>query len=290
MQKAVIPCPPEAFGQYMLKNSPEESDDRLGQGLPVARGAVLVLEADLLLIVVQDVLLPQHAPVKVAGQIGERLFTPAHVLALGDPIPGQRVGESESLLFESGQEPAPEHLGQRLAVEQIMPGPGLPLMTVETATGHHEMHMGMEGQPPGMGVQHAHQPQFTADAPVIAGELVQGGLSHREQGVIEPSLVVPDKPTQLGWQSKGHQIIVHRQQLLPLPLQPLIVGAVLTGRTAAMAAGRIGALGLVTGVTVIAQFAAGRGMTGQDGLQGRIMLRLHPVAVGLQQPVLMLAQ
>lgn len=83
-----------------------------------------------------------------------------------------------------------------------------------------------------MGVQYAHQSKFTADAPVIAGELIQGGLSHRKQGVIEPSLVVPDKPAQLGWQGKGDQVIVHWQQLLSLPLQPLIVGTVLTGHHA----------------------------------------------------------
>lgn len=141
-----------------------------------------------------------------------------------------------------------------------------------------------------MGMQHPHQSQVTADAPVIAGKLVQGGLSHREQGVIEPSLMVPDQSSELGRQGKGHQIIVHRQQLLPLPVQPLVVGAVLTGRTAAMAAGRIGALRLATGVTVIAQFTAGRGMTGQNGLHGRMMFLTHAGAIGLHQRVLMLTQ
>jgi len=161
VQETIIPCPPEALGQHMLEDPPEEPDDWLGQGVPVTRVAVLILQAHLLPIVVQDVLFPQHAPVKVAGQIGERLFTLAHVFALGNPFFGQLVREGEALFLESGQEFAPEHPGQRLAVEQIMPGPGLPLMAVEAAAGHHEMHMGMEGESPGMSVQHPHQSRAT---------------------------------------------------------------------------------------------------------------------------------
>jgi len=96
-------------------------------------------------------------------------------------------------------------------------------------------------------MQYSDQPQLVSQALIVAGKLVQRLLGNLEQGVAGPSQMMPGKASQLGWQGEGHQKIVHRQQLPTLPLQPLTVGAMLTGRATAMAAGGVGGLCLLAG-------------------------------------------
>jgi len=108
--------------------------------------------------------------------------------------------------------------------------------------------------------------------------------------VAGPSEVVPGKAPQLGREGEGYQEIVHRQELLPLPVQPLTVGAVLTGRATAMAAGRVRLLHLLTGATVIADLATVRCVAGQDRLQGGVMLWSQSRPGELLQAGLMIAQ
>jgi len=128
VQEPVFPHPSQPLGQDVLQNPPEEPARRFGQGLPAPGLTVLVAEGDLLTVVIHDVLLPEHTTIQVAGQIGQRLVATADLLALGDPVPGNRCRQGKALLAHPGEEFGAKHGGQGPAVEQVSPGPGVPVM------------------------------------------------------------------------------------------------------------------------------------------------------------------
>jgi len=290
VQKTVFPHPSQPLWQDVLQDSPEESIRRFRQGLPTLGLAVPVAEGHLFAIVGHDIRLPQHPAIEVTGQISQRVISAPDLLTLGDPVLGNGVRQGKALLAHSVEELGAEHPGQSPAIEQVLSGPALPARSGQPAAGDHDVDMGVEGQAPGVGVQHPHQPELVAQALIVAGKLVQGLPGNLEQGVTGPPKMMPGKAPQLDWQGEGHQEIVHRQQFLSLPLQPLAVGAVLTGRATAMAAGRIGLLSLLTGRALIANLAAVRRMTGKNGSDGGVMLRSHPPAITELQAGLMIAQ
>src|SRR5680860_303616 len=151
MQEPVCPHPSQPLGQDVLQNPPEEPARRFGQGLPAPGLTVLVAEGDLLTVVIHDVLLPEYAAIEVTGQIGQRLVATADLLALGDPVSRNRFRQGKALLAHPGKEFGAKHGGQGPAVEQVSPGPGVPVMARQPAPGDHDVDMGVESQAPGVG-------------------------------------------------------------------------------------------------------------------------------------------
>lgn len=74
MQKAEIARPPEAFGQHMLQDQPQEM--RTGDGALFHRSGlgVAITEAHLAVVAGDDVLLGDAAPVQITAQVDERLL------------------------------------------------------------------------------------------------------------------------------------------------------------------------------------------------------------------------
>jgi len=69
VQESVVPHPSQPLGQDMLQDSPEEPVCRFGQSLPALGLAILIAKGHLFTVVGNDVLLPEHAAIKVACQI-----------------------------------------------------------------------------------------------------------------------------------------------------------------------------------------------------------------------------
>jgi len=87
MQKAEVAGPPEALGQDVLQDQPEESGAAHRAHRHLAGLAVAVTKADLALVTGQDVLLLNDASIKIAAEIDQSLLASADAFAVDDPFP-----------------------------------------------------------------------------------------------------------------------------------------------------------------------------------------------------------
>ena len=173
VQKAEVAGAPEALGQDMLEQQPQEGSAGEGAGFGAAGFAVAIAEGDLAVVAGEDVFLLEDAAVPIAAQIDQGLFARADVLAVDDPLVGLALGQGQPGLGDSGEHLGPEHLGQRFVVEQIaLAGLGAPppLFGVEGGGGHDHMHVGVVVQAAGMGVQHGDGAGRTLKVLVVAAE------------------------------------------------------------------------------------------------------------------------
>ena len=95
----------------------------------------------------------------------------------------------------------------------------------------------MKFQRPAVGVQHRRRAELSLQGLVVQAELGKGLPGELDQQVVGIALVRVDERTQLGRQGEGDQVVIHRQQLGPLSLEPVLHRLVLALGASAMAAG-----------------------------------------------------
>ena len=119
MQEAEVARPPETFRQHVLQHQPQEL--RTGNGPPfqLPRPGVAIAERHLSVLAGEDILLPDHAPVKVAPQIDQRFLAAADEFAIYHPCLGIPAGQRQPGGLDTRQQLRPEHAGQGPLIEQI---------------------------------------------------------------------------------------------------------------------------------------------------------------------------
>lgn len=216
----------------MLQYQPEEIGRPQSACFPLPGSPVFIAEGHLIVLQAQDIALTDDAPVEVAGKVGQSRIAPTDALTLHHPGFGQPFWQPIAGILHGCKETGSKDFRQRQAIEQVLPGTGFPAQAraVQTATGHNDMQVRVVVQFTAVGVQYGGQSQSVAQRRIVPAKGLKRVGRHPEQGRVGPFRVCSGKAAQSGRQSKGHQIIGHRQQLLPLSIQPLVVGAMLTGR------------------------------------------------------------
>lgn len=84
-----------------------------GSGMVFSAFGMAIAEGDPAVPALQNVLLPDDAPVQVAAKIDKGLLAVACILAVNHPLRGAIMGNRQ-LVFDQGlEEFSPEHLGER---------------------------------------------------------------------------------------------------------------------------------------------------------------------------------
>ncbi len=98
VEEAEIARAPQALGQDMAQQQPQELCARERSGLHPPALAVLVAVGHLTVIAREDVLLADHAAVEIAGEIDQGLVAGADVLAIDHPFFGMTRWQGEPVL------------------------------------------------------------------------------------------------------------------------------------------------------------------------------------------------
>jgi hypothetical protein len=108
--------------------------------------------------------------------------------------------------------------------------------SINTASGNHRMNMRMETKPSAIGMQYHGRTYLGTKMLRIQPECPQGADSAGKHKIIDDSLVVVRKCSQLSRQGKRHHEIQHRQELALLLVYPLACNMVLALRAMPIAA------------------------------------------------------
>ena len=141
MQEAEVARPPKTFRQHMLQHQPQKLRAGYGSPFHLPRLGVAITERHVTVVAGDDILLPDHAPVKVTPQIDERLLAAADEFAIHHPCLGITAWERQSGGLDASKQLRPEHSGQGLVVEQIAAlaaplGAPLLLLTIDRRRRH----------------------------------------------------------------------------------------------------------------------------------------------------------
>jgi len=240
VQKPEVAGAPEALGQDMLEQQPEEGGAGERSRFAAASFAVAVAKGDLAVVAGEDVLFLEHAPVQIAAQIDQSLFPGADVLAVHDPLPGMGPRQGHSGLGKSCKQLGSVHLRQCLVVEQIaLAGLGAPQFFVGVDGGgrHHTMDVGVIVQAAGMGMEHRHGAGRALKLLVVAAEGQQRLPGALHQQAIERLWMGQGQGAKFRRQGEGQQEVRAGHQRFPLPFQPLLALVVLAVGTQPVAAG-----------------------------------------------------
>jgi len=255
MQKAEVARSPEALGQDVLQDQPQEgcAAYRAHRHLPGL--AVAVAKADLILVTGQDVLLLNDAPIEIATEIDQGLFTVADAFAIDDPFLRVTGGQFQAFPAECRQQLGAKHLGQGAVVEQIamtfaaLLGPPAPSLWIQRRGGHRQMQVRVVIEAARMGVQHAHRAGPAMQLFVVLAEGADRRPGAFEQQCIEEALMAPGQIPEFRRYGEGEQEIVGRDLALELAFQPLLALVMLAMRATAMPTGMRHEAFLVAGRT-----------------------------------------
>ena len=128
-------------------------------------------------------------------------------------------------------------------------------------------------------MQHRRGAQPSLQRLVVQSELRKGLPAELDQQIVGLTLVRADQRTQLGRQGKGDQVVIDRQQLGSLPLEPLLHRLVLALGTSAMAAREQERILMAARVAMDGRRAARLGAALKDRRQGIALPREQPLAV-----------
>ena len=223
VQEAEVARTPEAFGQHMLEDEPQEAGAGDGSELELLGLAVQITKGHLAVLAGDDISLLEHPFIEIAPQIDQRLLAGADGLYIHDPGLGVACGQLESLLADGLEQLGPKDLGQGLVVEQIAGlalaasfpaalGPPALLFTLDGARGALELLVVFTKHPHALPAAEDHQ-----------------GIEH--------ALMLPSQWPELLGQGEGQEKILGGHLFLELTFQPLLALMVLAVRTVAMAAG-----------------------------------------------------
>ena len=265
VQEAVVSGPAEAFGQDVLEHEPEEVGPAertridLAAALGVAKGHLAVFAG-------QDVLLRQYPAIEIAPQVEQGVLAVADPFAIDDPVARQVGLHRPALLLHRLEPLAAEDLRQRLLGEEKLPLLGAPAVVdgIDGPGGDDDVHVGVKVQGPAVGVKHHRCAELSPQCLVVHAELGQGLPSKLDQQIIGRALVGVDQGTQLERQGEGDQVVIDRQQLGPLSLQPLLDRLVLALGASTVAAREWEGIGVLAGVAMDCCRAARLGATAQD--------------------------
>lgn len=239
MEKAVVATAPQALGQDVTQQQPQEVRPGQGAGF-LGAGVVGIAEGHLTVRVAQDVLLRQHPAIEIAAKVDQRLVPVADWLAVDHPL-GRQVGPDGPAEFLHRGEPlGPEDLSQGLVGEEELARLAIPVAGggVDGPSGQHHMHMGMEVEGAVVGVQHHGGAQVPMQGLVAQPERGEGLPGEADEEIIGLALMVVDQRTQGRGQGEGDQVVVDRQELGALPFEPSLAGLVLALGAEAVAAGQ----------------------------------------------------
>ena len=244
MQKAEVARTPESLGQHMLQHQPEELRAGKRSALQLSGTGVAITEADFAVGAGEDVFLGDDAPVQIAPQVDERLLARADGFAIHHPRRGVTIGQPQPGGLDGREQLRPEHLGQRLVVEQIAalclaPPTGSPLLllAIDRRCRHDQMDMRVIVQFARVGVQDGDGAGRALQLLVVLTEGLHCFPGAAHEHIIDGLLVRKGKPSEFGREREGQQKVLGRHLLLQLAFQPLLALVVLAVLAVAMAAG-----------------------------------------------------
>ena len=88
-----------------------------------------------------------------------------------------------------------------------------------------------------MGMENGGKSSCSTELFIVSGKRLQDILNTGEHQGIDDFLMFPGKIPELFWKGKGNQVVLGRQQLAQLIIDPLLVFMVLAMRTIPVAAG-----------------------------------------------------
>jgi len=135
------------------------------------------------------------------------------------------------------------------------------------------------------GVQHHQHPDSGAQAFGVSGDFTQRGGSAAHQQIVNDGRVGQSHRAQLGRQREYHMMVLHRQQVLRLLLEPAGAGQGLALGAVAVAARIIGDTLLAAVQTVLDMPAQCGGATACQVAQGLTLHGRQPAAVAIEKAI-----
>jgi len=244
VEEAEVAGPPQALGQDVLDDEPEEVGPGKGALFELAGSGVSPAVAHLGVVEGEDVLLADDAAVEIAAQVDQGGLAGADALAVDDPLPGMVLGQAQGGGLEAGEHPGAEDLGESLVGEEVgSPGLALALGAPELALGvdggsrHDEMDVGVEGEFAGVGVQHGNGAGQAVEMSIVLGEGAQRLPGAAQEKLVDDSLVGPGERAKLGRKGEGKQEVLCGKLPGELAIEPALAVVVLAVGAVSVAAG-----------------------------------------------------
>ena len=120
-----------------------------------------IAEGDHAVLALHNILLADDAPVQITAKIDKGLLAVTRVLAINHPLFGATRRNRQLVFDQVLEEFRPEHRGQSLVAEEIIPGFLFPqpCFAVDACCRHDHMDVGMKVQGSGMGVEVGGEPR-----------------------------------------------------------------------------------------------------------------------------------
>lgn len=229
MQKAEVARAPEALGQDMSENQPEELGAGQCSGAHLSGFAVLITKSHLTVPAGNNVLLLDDAFIKIAPKINQRLVAAADRLDVDDPFFGVTGRQYQFFLCHRLEQFGAKDFGQRLVIEQVAGwvlaaalGAPQAFVRIDGCRGHHQMHMRVVIEATGMGMQHRDGAGVSLKLSVVLRKGFDRLPATTNHQAIQCALLLPGQCSEFFGQGEGQQKILGGHLPLQLPLQPLL--------------------------------------------------------------------
>lgn len=196
----------------MLQQEPEEIFAFKGAIACFAGRAFHVLKSDAAVVIGEDTIFTDNAPVQIAGQVFEGGQAFSDMGAMDNPFSRCGFGDVKPFFVQGLEESCAKHLGQSEGIEEVLCfflSP-LPSGLVETASGHEHMNMGVIIQAPVMSVEDCSHADMGAEVFGVHGKVLQGGGNTSKHQVVNKRLMIPGEDSECIGESEGYQEVLDR--------------------------------------------------------------------------------